>query len=405
MPLGAVVVALGIATSLLVWAVLGRGVVIGTRFVFWSLVATAIAAFLAVLLRPPAFSLTGPRSLVYVQVAAILAAIVVAVVRPLPRPILAVSGLLIVVLFALLMVDVVGATPLDIDVYQLHEAAGEALSSGQNPYTTGNVEVWETLEAHEPELITEYTYPPLPAVVFGGASWLFGDSRVAGAVLTAIAMMFVGLAARRRWAAEGAAESLIAVAAFAAMPATFLMVYTGWTETLTLPLMISGAILWTEKPMLSAVAIGLAVASKQHFVLFLPLLALAPVSRRWHRAALASGVAALTYLPFVVWDPIGLYNGVVAHHLSRPARTESLTITNLGIEIPTVVTIVLLIAFGCVASRYVKNGERFLASAAAVLALFTFLAVRGFENSWWLVAMLLVACLALVNTDRDAALL
>ena len=84
--------------------------------------------------------------------------------------------------------------------------------------------------------------------------------------------------------------------------------------------------------------LGLLCALKQHFVLYLPALALVPgIGLAGVAIALATAVA--TYAPFALAAPAGLWTAVIVHHLRNPFRTDSLSLTarlwSAGVVVPS----------------------------------------------------------------------
>jgi hypothetical protein len=63
-------------------------------------------------------------------------------------------------------------------------------------------------------------------------------------------------------------------------------------------------------------------------VIGLPLLVLLPGIRR-RELAIAAGAAAVTVLPFFLWDPGAFWSGTVSYFAHLPARTDALTLRNL----------------------------------------------------------------------------
>jgi uncharacterized membrane protein len=86
---------------------------------------------------------------------------------------------------------------------------------------------------------------------------------------------------------------------------------------------------------LSAVLLGLALRSKQYFILALPVLLAWNDSFRWGRLWIASGVAVLTVLPGVVLGPLAFWQAVIAGISQAEARPDSSGLTGLGIDTPS----------------------------------------------------------------------
>jgi len=277
--------------------------------------------------------------------------------------------------------------PSNIDVYVLHEQAAAALREGQNPYTTGNVHVLETYLTQDPEVISEYTYPPLALVAYAGSSILFGDSRMAGAIAIPVALALVLWFVGRRWSATDRGEHFaVAVVALLIMnPMNFFIVYAGWTEAIALPFLVVSAALWTKKPFVSALMLGLAFASKQYFIVAVPLLFFLPDPYRWKRVGVVGATTFLTFVPFLLWDAGGLINGVARHHLTRPPRSDALSLGGVGIDVPIALGVGLAAVVGILVARRAIEGGMALLAVGSVIAVFTFFSVRGFRNTWWLV--------------------
>lgn len=275
-------------------------------------------------------------------------------------------------------------------MYLLHEAAADALRDGDNPYTHGSVAVWESHSLQDRELIGEYTYPPLTLLAYAGSSIVFGDSRVIGAIAISLAFGLVFIFAIRRWDSDresGHADAAI-VALLCANPMTFLIIYPAWTEAIALPLLVLAAGWWADRPAASAVALGLAIATKQYFLVAVPMLFFLPDPNRYRRAIVSIGTAGLTFVPFLLWDAQGLVNGVVRHHLTRAPRADSATLAGVGIHVPTAVGVLLAIAVGVILAKRAFGGGQALLAIASAIAIFTFFSVRGFRNSWWMVVVL-----------------
>lgn len=276
---------------------------------------------------------------------------------------------------------------LDTDVYDLHEQAADALLDGRNPYTTGSVSVVESHPFQGRELIREYTYPPTALIAYAGSSILFGESRVVGAIAIAasmaLALYFVG----RRLQCPGRGQHLDAAMAalLGSNPVNYLMVFTGWTEAVALPFMLVSAGLWHRNPTVSAISLGISVSTKQYFLLAIPILALVPDPRKWRRLALVVATAAATFVPFLLWDAKGLVNGVVTHHITRAPRLDAATLGGIGVNLPSAMAVAGGVAIGIAVIIRMKTSGTFWLALGASIGSFTFLAVRGFRNSWWLV--------------------
>ncbi|MGI9666445.1 MAG: hypothetical protein ACR2N2_04990 [Acidimicrobiia bacterium] len=306
---------------------------------------------------------------------------------------LVVMGAVLIAVFLAASASVLGSD-VEMDVVHLHEQAADALASGNNPYTTGNVSVWEDRPGDDLELIKEYTYPPATLVWYSAAAWLTGDSRWAGAFAVAAACLILLVHGARSPMESGMLWRCIAAIAFiVGNPLTLLMVSLGWNETIALPAFVLALALWRRSIIGTAVAVGLAIATKQYFILIVPALAVLPDPASRKRLVIALATCLATFVPFLLWDAGGLVAGTVTHHLTRAPRSDGLTLAGLGIVLPTIVAVGASVVVGLLLARQRQGaGPAYLAFASA-LAVFTVLAVRGFRNSWWLVIVLVVVAL------------
>ncbi len=104
---------------------------------------------------------------------------------------------------------------------------------------------------------------------------------------------------------------MVPAAVLLLLPGTFTQIEQAWTEPL-IALLLAGALLAVDggRLRLAVVLVALALASKQHIVLLLPLLAVwRPLGPR-RTAAVAAG-AALLVLPWAVWDLPAMWHDTV----------------------------------------------------------------------------------------------
>ncbi|MBT8212854.1 MAG: hypothetical protein KJN71_06885 [Acidimicrobiia bacterium] len=287
----------------------------------------------------------------------------------------------------------------DIDVVQLHDQAVGSLLDGRNPYSTGNVAVMETKPLGDNELIEEYTYPPINLVWYALGNAVNGDVRTGGAIALVLAIAVFSLVAIRQSHRLDGTVGTFAIAGVAFLisnQAMYYMVSAGWTEVTALPFFFLAVLWWRRLPVPSAIALGLALASKQYFVLAVPVLLVLPDAWRFRRVAIATVSATATLVPFLIWDARGLIDGMVIHHLTRDPRPDSATVANLGIEIPSIVAVAAAVALGVWIARRADGPAVAILGVAASLAVFTLLAIRGFVNSWWLVYCLVTVALLML---------
>ncbi|MGI9666929.1 MAG: hypothetical protein ACR2N2_07510 [Acidimicrobiia bacterium] len=369
--------------------------------------AATSMAVVAVLAAPALVPFFQIRVFVVTTIVAVALA-ALALLRPaISRTILLACTFVAVATFSIGALSVLGGEAPPIDVVELHEQAVVALNAGENPYSTGSVSVYESLPQGGGETIQEYTYPPINLAWYWVGDAISGDVRAGGAIAIALAFVLVGLIGLQGPETR-VAPTVAVLGLLLANQAHYLMVSNGWTEAVAVPFFLASLLLWKKVPMASAVLLGLALASKQYFILAIPVVLVLPDSRRYMRAGVASVVAALTFLPFVLWDVRGLIDGVIVHHLTRTPRPDGMTLANLGIEVPTVLALAAAVGVGVLLGRRARGGGSTLLSLSAVFSVFTILAVRGFINTWWMVFWLVAAALLVpdwssATIDEDAA--
>jgi hypothetical protein len=289
-----------------------------------------------------------------------------------------------------------------IDVYLAHLSAATALEEGENPYTDA-VRYPDGSPFAEPGTIVEgYGYPPVALWSYAIATWLTGDPRWLNVVVWAAVVGGVLVRVYRhhnQWVLPVAL--VLAVA-----PAWRLMVFTGWTEPLTLGLLLSAAFVWRRSWLWSGVLLGLALASKQYMVLLAPLLLLHRDEDQVSRLGTAGATVMLTFLPFVT-DLRALIDSLITRPLSFGYRSDTQSLPRLldeigiGPEVPTLAALAVVVLVSWAMTRVVRGPDTFLVAASVVLASFFFLTL-GFANYWFLVAGMLVVGAAFLPADVSA---
>jgi hypothetical protein len=148
--------------------------------------------------------------------------------------------------------------------------------------------------------------------------------------------------------------------------------------------------------------IGLALATKQHVVLILPLLAFWPAVG-WRRTGYSVLTAFLVSSPWVFWDFARFKTCTVDFFLNIEERKDSISLwrflphhtQNLAVLLG--LAIAYLLAFKFVP----RTVGGLLISAGLVLFGFDLSNKQTFENQWWLVAQLLVCGLAVRVVDSE----
>lgn len=322
-----------------------------------------------------------------------------------------VTALLAVIVTTSVMTVQEWRADLGLDVYWMHRAAGEALFEGENPYTDKVTVSSGSPYAPEGEVIEGYPYPP---VVLGtyGVSGAEGDPRIISTV------SWLGLLAWMAWRAwktdpvsNTAYSMLLLLAGLAVWPVSW---FASWTEPLSVALFLLVAVWWRRRPVLSALALGLAIASKQYFIFLAPLLLLHRDDSKRMRLMVAFGIASLTILTGIALDPRAYVDATIWNlsEIGFRPDTQSLSgmLASSGIEfylspVTWVVTGLLISAIVAIGSNTASD---LIARSGLALGLIFFFG-QAFPNYWLLVlALFAVASVVSVgsrsenrNSDRN----
>jgi hypothetical protein len=196
--------------------------------------------------------------------------------------------------------------------------------------------------------------------------------------------------------AERASFALLLLVMTVSLPGTLRITQQAWNESIVLGCLLAAiALLLSDRAWLAVVPLALALATKQHVVLILPLWALWP-SFGWRRALAAGALAAGICLPWLLANPSRFYGCTVQFFLDLPARPDSISVWKFlpdAARIPAVVAltagaylVVLRFLDRSIASLVLGSGLVFVA--------FDLANKQSFENQWLLACQLLVAGLA-----------
>ncbi len=282
-----------------------------------------------------------------------------------------------------------------IDVWVVLQQASDVLGQGHNIYAAHWV--------GSPGDKDSFPYLPWTAVLLAPGRWLAGDVRWALGAWTLVSLAgFLRLCGPRRNAAVAAGVGIAAVALIA-FPGTLTLFDQAWTE----PLLFTGILWWAllvreDRAWWAVVPLGLALASKQHVALLLPL---ALVWRRFGVArTLATGaLAGLLSLPWFLASPRDFIHDAVSGSVqSRPLRfadTWYLVFYNdLHLTLPFwvvgVVVLGVLAAAVMVVRRRQPGVAELLRWGALVLLVANVVNKQAFYNQYWLSAALVIASVA-----------
>jgi hypothetical protein len=194
---------------------------------------------------------------------------------------------------------------------------------------------------------------------------------------------------------------------FGVLPGALYDVQQAWNETILAGALVGGAVLLTAgRPRAAwwaAVCLGLALATKQHIVLLLPLWACWPAFGVRRAAGAAAGATAVS-LPWVLADFGRFKHCVFDFFVDLPARSDSLSVWHL-LPGPLQAAAVLALTAGGYAlalRRLPRTPGGLLVGCGLLLAAFDLANKQSFLNQWLLAAQLVVAGLALIASGRRA---
>ncbi len=274
-----------------------------------------------------------------------------------------------------------------IDVLFLHTEAAEALLDLENPYTDAVSVVNGSPTAGPDDLIIGYPYPPVTLVGYSIGEWLFGDPRFTSLIAFTLTLGLLS------WQATRATDRrlLLCVLLMAAMPGWPFVLRGSWTEPLSLMLMALLIPLW-HRPISSGSVWGLALASKQYFVVTAPAL-LKGGDARWRtRALVAVGVTLATLSVPLVIDPSAFWDAAVAFHSTTPPRTDAsnlvglLAATGVAWDPPFWLGLVAGAITCTLLSLRARDAPGLLLAMIGGLGVSFFLSSQAFGNYWFLLA-------------------
>ena len=278
-----------------------------------------------------------------------------------------------------------------IDVWYLVTGSADSIVHGTNMFT----DTWPVSPG-----ITD-TFPYLP-----GTGLLLAPWRVVGLDVRYGLLLAAIVAALVIWrlapAPVGPALALLAVL----VPGWLLLVDLSWTEPLLLAA-LSGMFLAVDRGRLGCAIIALAVAlaTKQHVLLLLPVLAVWPAFGL-RRVAIATAAAGTVCLPWLVATPSAFLHDALFYNLELTPRRDSLSLYSLALHHGWQPSFFLVGALSllalAIACRRVQTPAAVALSCTWALATFTLLNKQSFYNEWWLVVTMTLLALALARpVDRD----
>jgi hypothetical protein len=323
----------------------------------------------------------------------------------------------LLVLYAELGVWLIHASPRPhIDVMTVFHEALEGIRRHQSPYSITFPNIYDNTALYGTGLVVNgrvqfgFPYPPLGLLMAAPAYALAGDVRYAELAALVAGAAWIG------WSAPGRIP-LLAAAAMLFTPRTFFVLEQAWTEPFVICwvglTVFAAARASNIRNVLRPIGLGLLVAVKQHLVVALLLtryLRRPDESPRTTTRILmgALAVATAVTLPFVVWDPGGVWRSVVILQLREPFRADSLSLLShfaragwqptpfvlLGAPVAAV-----LAGLGLTWWRLPRTRAGFALGLGTLFLLLFLFSKKAFCNYYFLVIALLLAGVASGSED------
>ena len=286
-----------------------------------------------------------------------------------------------------------------IDVYFFQRNSAEALLKGENPYALSFPNIYLHGHYYGEGVVqngrVNYGYPYFPlSLLISLPAYLLGDVRWAsllaiastGLIFTLLNPGFLG-------------RGLAALFLFS--PRTFFVIEQSWTEPLVV--FFAAVFVWsiTKAPRWSGFALGLMLASKQTMIwmpFLLPLLIQSSKAALFRVILTAFCVAALTVVPFAIWNPTDFFRSVVVWQFLQPFRPDSLSFPALVFELGGYIIPWQfsfgggLVACGIALWRGSRSAAGWAIAACFVYLVFFSLSKQAFCNYYFMVLGL--ACLS-----------
>jgi hypothetical protein len=296
------------------------------------------------------------------------------------------------VLGAAVLAIVVASGRPAIDVWQIFQQASAGLFHGRNPY--------QLSYTHIPAGQTAGCFNYLPATFL--ATWP-GWAVLHDARYSEVAVLLAGWGVLARTLTRQAAgprartDALVLLAVAMSLTGTLRVGQQAWNESLLLGfLLIAACAALTGRTGWLVIGLGLALATKQHIGLLVPVMVMWP-QLGWRRTAYSLGLAAVVSAPWVLWDPGRFKACTVDFFTHGIARFDSISLWHFvpAAIAPGVIVVALLASYVLVWRYLPRTCGGLLVGFALVLFAFDLFNKQSFENQWWFMAELLVCGLAL----------
>jgi hypothetical protein len=287
-----------------------------------------------------------------------------------------------------------------IDVWVIFQQSAAGLFHGLNPYERTFVGV--------PHGQTADCFNYLPATLL--PTWLgwlsLDDVRYAETAIMIAGWLALAAVIARRASGEARGNGLLLLGVAMTLTGTLRVAQQAWNESMLLGyLLIAAALLVSGRRNWVVLPLALALATKQHMFLLLPLLVAWPMIG-WRRTAYSVAGAAALSAPWVFWDFGRFKTCTVSFFLDIKPRFDSISLWQF---VPSGLRAVAVLA--CVVGAYVlvwqtvaRTEAGLLLASGVVLFGFDVVNKQTFENQWWLVGELIICGLALRAVHSEAGI-
>ena len=296
-------------------------------------------------------------------------------------------------MFIALAVTVPGARHPEIDVWSIFQQSAAGLFKGVNPYEITSFDV--------PAGQTANCFNYLPASFLSSwPGWVtLDDVRYAEDLVMVAGWLALGylLLRRTRTSATARFDALVLLLTAVTLAGTLRVAQQAWNESLILGYLLIGvALLATKRAGWAWLPVALALATKQHVALLLPLLVRWP-GFGWRRTLYSVIGAGAISAPWVLWNFDRFKTCTVDFFLNIEPRHDSISLWRfLPHPIQNLAVVTGLTVGFVLALRWVpKTPGGLLLGSALVLMGFDLSNKQSFENQWWLFAELITCGLAL----------
>jgi hypothetical protein len=235
------------------------------------------------------------------------------------------AGMWLTMLAVRLFVLFVSPAP-HIDVFVSNTHGADLFLSGSNPYRGQYADIYGGRYDYSPGFV----YWPAVLVLQAAARLLFGDIRMASVLADVATWVFSWLMLRRDGGSPLARSAWLLI--WFAFPVQLFVLEQSWVDPILIAIVAATMYCLTAgRPVWSAIAVGIGLATKQYFVVFAVLWGIWVLRRYGLRTAtqlllISAGVLALFLAPFLMADADAFLRMTVFVPLRQAFRADSFSL-------------------------------------------------------------------------------